>query len=135
MRKLSIKKIGINDLWLTVFFGILIINIILSLVFPLAPDDEKVHLDVVMRTATAVLAGYFISKNFIDKNPSVVTDEDERARHFFQTTVVAIIGLFSLCVMILIRYAPALSYVSAVISQTRDLYLGSVAFLMGTAEK
>lgn len=133
MRK--ILNVGINDLWLTAFFAVLLINLVLSLVIPLSPDDEKVHLDVVLRTTTAVLAGYFISKNFIGKKPIALTDEGENARHVFQTTAVAIIGLFSLGMMLVIRYAPTLPYTSATVSQIRDLYLGSVAFLMGTSGK
>lgn len=117
-----------------VFFAVLIINIVFSTIFPLSAENEKEHLDIVMRTATAVLAGYFISKNFINKKPFALTDEGKQKRHLFQTNVIGLIGIFSICIMMIIRY-PSLYYSSAVLSQIRDLYLGSVAFLMGTANE
>lgn len=61
------NEIGANDLWLSLFFIILLINLAFSMIVPLPEGHKKASLDVVTRTATAVLAGYFISKNFISK--------------------------------------------------------------------
>ena len=50
----------------------------------------------------------------------------------FQTTAVGIIGLFSLALILVIRYAYEFNFSSTNLSLVRDLYLASVAFLMGT---
>ena len=50
------NEIGANDLWLSLFFIILLINLTFSMIVPLPEGNEKASLDVVTRTATAVLA-------------------------------------------------------------------------------
>ena len=54
------KQIGINDIWLSVFMIILLVHIAVGMFLP--ADSGKEPIDVVTRTATAVLAGYFVSK-------------------------------------------------------------------------
>lgn len=102
------------------------------MIVPLPEGHEKASPDVVTRTATAVLAGYFISKNFISKKTSVDLEKSQRTRMAFQTTAVGIIGLFSLALILVIRYAYEFNFSSTNLSLVRDLYLASVAFLMGT---
>ena len=83
MKKKLLQSVGINDLWLTLYFAALIINMFISLLFPLTPAAEKAGLDIAMRTATAVLAGYFVSKGFTEKkNASLRFAKKERAKTF-----------------------------------------------------
>lgn len=69
MNKNFFRAIGINDLWLTVFFAVLVVNMFIGMVFPLSSVAEKAGIDIATRTTTAVLAGYFISKGFTEKSP------------------------------------------------------------------
>ena len=69
MNKDFFRAIGINDLWLTVFFAVLVVNMFIGMIFPLSSVAEKVGIDIATRTATAVLAGYFISKVLLKKSP------------------------------------------------------------------
>lgn len=129
------NTIGLNDIWLAVFFVILLVNLVLSMVFPLPENDSRTGLDIVTRTAVAVLSGYFISKNFTEKKPVMLEDKEKQTRHSFQTTIVALIGLFSLSLMIAVRFTESMNFSPTTLSQVRDLYLVSVAFLMGTAKE
>lgn len=133
MKKKSLHFIGINDLWLTLYFAALIINMFISLLFPLTPAAEKAGLDIAMRTATAVLAGYFVSKGFTEKKNTSPPLREEKTRKNFQSIVVAAVGTAALCIMIVVRYAESVTFSAASLSQVRDLYLASVAFLMGTS--
>ena len=117
------------------FFVILLVNLVLSMVFPLPANDPRTGLDIVTRTAVAVLSGYFISKNFTEKKPVMLEDKEKQTRHSFQTTIVALIGLFSLSLMIAVRFTESMNFSPTTLSQVRDLYLVSVAFLMGTAKE
>lgn len=128
------NHIGSNDLWLFLLFILQLIYLVLSILLPVEANSDKTSIDIVNRTATAVLVGYFISKNFISEKPKHILDEPEKTRLHFQTSVVALIGLFSLCIMIVVRYIEIISISHAILSQIRDLYLASVAFLMGTSK-
>ena len=92
MKKKLLQSVGINDLWLTLYFAALIINMFISLLFPLTPAAEKAGLDIAMRTATAVLAGYFVSKGFTEKKNASPPLREEQTRKNFQSIVVAAVG-------------------------------------------
>ena len=64
----------------------------ISLLFPLTPAAEKAGLDIAMRTATAVLAGYFVSKGFTEKKNTSPPLREEKTRKNFQSIVVAAVG-------------------------------------------
>lgn len=134
MKSKFFSVIGSNNLWLTLFFVIQLVYVVLSVTLPLQSDNDKANIDVVMRTATAVLVGYFISKNFIAKKPPEIPDIGEKTRHIFQTSIVAAIGIFSLCLMMIVRFVDSIVLSYTIMTQVRDFYLASVAFLMGTAE-
>lgn len=131
----KIKSVGMNDIWLSAFFVILLIHMAMSMMFPLPENDAKLAIDVVTRTATALLAGYFISKNFVTKTLSNYADKNKQTRHIYQTTIVAVMGLFCLFLLILIRYIPSIQVSTTTLSQVRDIYLASTAFLIGTAKE
>ena len=131
----SIKNdIGLNDLCLILFFAVQLLHLVTGMIFPLNESDPKSDIDVINRTATAVLAGYFISKKFVSLKTEIIVDNGEKIRKVFQTLVVAFIGLFSLLIMLVVRHNAYLTVSYAMLSQTRDLYFASVAFLMGTAK-
>lgn len=126
------KQIGINDIWLSVFMIILLVHIAIGMFLP--ADNGKKPIDVVTRTATAVLAGYFVSKNFVTQQPSQIEDQAQRARHNFQTNIVAATGLFALGILLTARYVRISAMSMTAISQLRDIFIASVAFLMGTSK-
>lgn len=121
------KQIGINDIWLSVFMIILLVHIAIGMFLP--ADNGKKPIDVVTRTATAVLAGYFVSKNFVTQQPSQIGDQAQRARHNFQTNIVAATGLFALGILLTARYVRISAMSMTAISQLRDIFIASVAFL------
>lgn len=129
------SRIGTNNLWLTLYFIVLLIHFAFSAAIPLPQTDMRGGIDIVTRTATAVLAGYFISQSFIKKKPKLMLDQGENVRHTFQTVIVAVLGLFCLAVILIVRYVPYFEISISIVSQARDLYLGCVAFLMGTDNK
>ena len=126
------KQIGINDIWLSVFMIILLVHIAVGMFLP--ADSGKEPIDVVTRTANAVLAGYFVSKNFVTQQQSPIEDEAQRARHNFQTNIVAATGLFALGILLTARYVRISAMSMTAISQLRDIFIASVAFLMGTSK-
>lgn len=132
--KTFIKEIGNNNLWLAIYFVILLVNLVLTMFFPLPQEDLRAGLDIVTRTATAVLGGYFISQNFIKNKPELLTDKGEIIRHAFQTALVASVGMFCLLALMLVRYIKAIEVSVSAISLLRDTYLACIAFLMGTAK-
>lgn len=125
------KYIPLNDIYLTIYFVILLISLLVSLLFPLPSNDVRNSLDVVLRTAVAVLCGYFLSSD-LGKNspPKPIAPPPKK---LYQNNVVAWLGLFSLCVLIAARYSEKAEFSAGTLSQIRDLYLASVAFLMGNS--
>lgn len=134
MKQKFFNMIGSNNLWLTLFFAIQLVYVVLSVTLPLPSGNDKANIDVVMRTATAVLVGYFISKGFINNKPIELTDIGQKTRNTFQTSIVAAIGIFSLSLMMIVRFVDSIVLSYTIMTQIRDFYLASVAFLMGTAE-
>ena len=47
--------------------GDIAVNLFLTMLFSLPQNDLRGGIDIVTRTATAVLGGYFLSQNFIKK--------------------------------------------------------------------
>lgn len=128
--KRHIGAINGNDIWLLVFFAIHIAYIALNVFFPLSSGDEKSVLDIVMRTSAAVLVGYFLSKSFASEKPS----HSSKPRLAVQTNIVGITGLFSIVLILIVRYADSTALPYNTIVQLRDFYLAAIAFLMGTSK-
>lgn len=120
MCKLQQKSIRLNDIWLTVYLAILLVHLVLSLVFPLPQNDERTAIDVVLRTAFAALSGYFLSGAFVEKNPFPEAEIPLKRKLFYQNTVVAVLGLFSLSFMLASRYSAKLDFSVGTLSQIRD---------------
>ena len=102
--------------------------------FTSATRRRKSVLDVVMRTSAAVLVGYFLSKNFMSVKISDKTLAEKSIRITIQTNVVGAVGLFSLVMILAVRFHGLISLPYNVLAQLRDFYLAAVAFLMGTAK-
>lgn len=131
----GLKSVKAGDVWLTVFFAIQIVYMTLCVFLPLPDGHEKSVLDVVTRTSAAVLVGYFLSKNFATDRTKALSGKDERSFHkTLQTNVAGIVGLFSLTMLTIIRYVDSTALPYNVVTQLRDFYLASVAFLMGTGD-
>lgn len=130
----TFNRINTNDIWLLSFFAIHFVYIALCVFLPLPQGDEKSVLDVVMRTSAAVLVGYFLSKNFMSEKISDKTLAEKSIRITIQTNVVGAVGLFSLAMILAVRFHGSISLPYNVLAQLRDFYLAAVAFLMGTAK-
>lgn len=133
MKNFKSGTICVNDIWLISFFVIQLTYTVLSTIMPVSEGNGKYVLDVIMRTSTAVLAGYFLSKNF-SKPKHRPASPESRARHTIQSNVVGIIGLFALCLTLIVRYVDRMQLPDITVAQLRDFYLASIAFLMGTSE-
>lgn len=129
-----IKEMGANNVWLIIFFVIQTVYIILCVFLPLPDGDEKSVLDVVSRTAAAVLVGYFLSKNYAASPKSTPKNTGNSSLRVLQINFAGFVGLFSLSVLVIVRYIDSVALPYNVISQLRDFYLAAVAFLMGTGE-
>ncbi len=129
-----IRYAGAGNIWLLILFIVQAIYIILYIFLPLPDGHEKSVLDVVTRTAAAVLVGYFLSKNFAADQPETVTLDQSSRRKTLQINIAGIIGLCSLSIVMTVRYVDSVTLPYNVISQIRDFYLASVAFLMGTSK-
>lgn len=130
----TFNRINTNDIWLLSFFAIHFVYIALCVFLPLPQGDEKSVLDVVMRTSAAVLVGYFLSKNFMSVKISDKTLAEKSIRITIQTNVVGAVGLFSLVMILAVRFHGSISLPYNVLAQLRDFYLAAVAFLMVTAK-
>lgn len=129
-----IRSVGAGNIWLLIFFIVQAVYIILCVFLPLPEGHEKLVLDVVTRTAAAVLVGYFLSKNFADDQSEISMIKLTTTRKTLQINVAGITGLCSLCIVMTVRYVDTVTLPYNVISQLRDFYLASVAFLMGTSK-
>lgn len=129
-----IKAIGANNVWLIVFFVIQTVYIIHCVFLPLPDGDEKSVLDVVTRTSAAVLVGYFLSKNYALSTKTLQKNAGNSTLRALQINLAGFIGLFSLSVLMFVRYADQIALPYNVMSQLRDFYLAAVAFLMGSGE-
>lgn len=134
MKNLLKNIADINDLWLIAFFVIQLAYILAGVFSPLPANDDKSVIDVVIRTSTAALAGYFMSKNFVTKNQLISTGKSNRVRHIVQSCIVGCVGLFCISVILTVRFASAVALPYNTLSQLRDFYLAAIAFLMGTSE-
>lgn len=133
MENLIKKHIRFNDIWLLIYFLIHVIYIVLCIFFPVPKENEKSVLDVVMRTSATVLIGYFLRKSFVSNKSPITSDEGKRIRIRVQSDVIGAIGLFCLCVFGIVRFISSIVMPYYIMSQLRDFYLASTAFLMGTA--
>ena len=154
----SLGKIHLVDRCLILFMGILLFQSAFNLFGGTTATPQSDNIDLIIRTSTAAIFGYFLSANFIRRssmedyeNASVRSTELEHApagtesekpvytEARLQIIVATAIGLFCLVMLILVRdissVAPHLSKSSgamATIAQFRDFVSGCVGFLIGS---
>lgn len=119
----TFNRINTNDIWLLSFFAIHLVYITLCVFFPITQGDEKSVLDVVIRTSAAVLVGYFLSKSFLNERISDKMYKEKNIRLTIQSNVVGSVGLFSLTIILTVRY-------SDFISLPYNKFLSSAIFIL-----
>lgn len=152
----ALKSIHLVDKCLILFMFVLIIQLIFSLFFQTSTSSEIAYIDVVVRTSTASIFGYFLSINFIhhtstkknaDLNSAqidenLLADEDllksVPSASRVQVIVATVIGLTCLIALLLLRNLAALTddityhpSIAATVAQFRDFVSGCVGFLIG----
>lgn len=154
--KKGLKKIHIVDKCLIVFMIILLIQSSYSLFANHTGTAETNNVDIIIRTSTASIFGYFLSANFIKKqiksnqpskhsteinknintarNNSTIKSSHSGNHNCIQIFIATAIGIFSLCVLLFsgdfdINNQSAL----ATLAQFRDFVSACVGFLIGSA--
>lgn len=137
MKRLGVRLAGLlrggagrcpADRVLALFLTVLLAQSAYSLFAGAGRSGESGHIDVIVRTASAAIFGYFLS------GPEGDTPEERRACRRLRTAWAAGVGLFCLGVLVLLRDAgPAVSTASATatVAQFRDFISGCVGFLIG----
>ncbi len=137
-------KIKLVDRCLIVFMMLLLAQCIYGLFSGESDNVYTVYIDVVVRSTSAAIFGYFLSANFNkkavrlpvqpQKEGDVATDHPEIDRHTSdqQIIIATAIGLVSLVALLIARNFMQLTAASvATASHLRDLVLGCVGFLVG----
>lgn len=181
----SLRKIKLVDRCLIVFMLVLLMQSTYTLFANKVNSQETSAIDIVVRTTSAAIFGYFLSANFIKKSGKktdavidaksnlpqtkaeitpagapakaplarnrigFLPDNDSKAElglgeitskcepasetAHLQVIIATIIGVFCLCVLILVRNFSQISpAMLATISQMRDFVSGCVGFLLGS---
>lgn len=142
------RSLHLADRFLLIFMVILQIQTAHNLFFHELVGKDSATLDVIIRTTTAAIFGYFISAGFqgesddshgedqVETEEKISNKKDYIRRIRQQTIIVATIGISSLLLLILARnYHEATTASHATISQLRDFVSGSVGFLIGHTSK
>lgn len=153
----ALSKIHLIDKCLILIMFLLLAQSAFSLFSNVEPTSEIGTIDIIVRTATASIFGYFLSSNFIRPPYKGSTEGDtqkemraaeieEEVPDFsaktatesrLQIIVTTVIALFCLIVLILVRDISGFSEADltasslAIISQFRDLVSGCIGFLIG----
>lgn len=148
--KEKINEICLTDRCLLIFMIILMAQTTYNLFYPTANITETSAVDVIIRTTSAAIFGYFISGGFLrgsanpkpknksqpleacDNSPTNNPFPDFEHRTKQQIIIVTSIGGFSLLLLIFAQNSGGLSQASiAIASQLRDFISGSVGLLIG----
>lgn len=150
-------RIHLVDRCLILFMSLLLLQSAYNMIVHHDEKGPASDIDIIVRTASASIFGYFLSANFI-KNESVAieksnsedqvesqeiesvpaehTEKTEAGR--FQIMVAAGIGLFCLAILIFLRDIPGWekgaeisATAAATVAQFRDFVSGCVGFLIG----
>lgn len=143
------KKISLADKFLLIILAILFIQTSYHLFFHELSGYDNSSVDVIIRTTTAAIFGYFIGGGFLkdsddkkqdrikDENTERIYSKENECKHNQQITIVAIFGILSLLVLIIVNNnvetLPPQSL--ATISQFRDFVSASIGLLIGHSGK
>lgn len=151
--KKSLLRIPFVDKCLILFMFILLTQSAISLFHGGAASKDANDIDLIIRTSSAAIFGYFISGNFIrhsstnrdSQNADLTISEipnqpaEDYATHKLQIIIATSIGIFCLITLLIerdLRWADNLSSSSpsanVIIAQFRDFVSGCVGFLIGT---
>ncbi len=147
------REIKLLDRCLILFMLILLSQSIYSLFSQAADTQYTSNIDVVVRTTSAAIFGYFLSANFLRRGPtktnkpqaddsdtsdepaSSPVDEESQTSHE-QIIITTLIGLVSLLALLIARDFLSITSASvATMSHLRDLVSGCVGFLVGCPVK
>lgn len=120
------------DRCLTVFMAVLLLQSAYSLFSGAASAGDGGHVDVIVRTASAAVFGYFLSAK------EEGTAEERQAAHCLRAAAAAGMGLFCLATLLALRNlslweaaAAGGESATATVAQFRDFVSGCVGFLIG----
>ncbi|MEG1744567.1 MAG: hypothetical protein RR951_09115 [Ruthenibacterium sp.] len=151
------KTIRLADRCLILLMVLLLAQSAYSLFAHEANSQETAAIDIVVRTTSAAIFGYFLSSNFIKNGMSAAVsrnspadasvraasaqiapaadDKSQYNANGEQIIIATAIGVFSLLVLIITRnFVPISPGMTAAISQLRDFVSGCVGFLLGSSE-
>lgn len=128
-----VSRIPPTDRCLILFMAVLLTQSAYSLFSPAEDGGQSSPVDVLVRTASAAIFGYFLS---VREKPSEDSPREPRCLH--QATITAI-GLFCLVTLLALRnlslWDPAEAgsdSATATVAQFRDFVSGCVGFLIGS---
>lgn len=134
MKKKSnfLKKLPFTEKILLIFMTIIYSQIIYNLLFNEINNDNTSPIDTIVRTAASSIFGYFLGANIEveDKNDNKETKTTYNKTKE-NTIIIAVLGIVSLLIMLIIRNFSTLNYSSiASISQLKDFVSASVGYLV-----
>lgn len=128
----TISMIRPADRCLVLFMAVLLVQSAYSLFSGGKSAGEGGHIDVIVRTASAAIFGYFLSAR------EEGTPEQRRTCHCLRAAAAAGIGLFCLATLLILRNlalwdagSAGGESVTATVAQFRDFISGCVGFLIG----
>ncbi len=125
------KKLEVKDRILLVMMAVLMIQTGITLLHIVPGLEGNDSVDIVVRTTTASIFGYFLGSTFL-KNKEEEPSQQELRRQHQQLVLVGALGMTSLTLFLLGRN---LAFVTdsdyATMAQLRDFVSGSVGMLIG----
>lgn len=140
------KSVCLVDKFLIAFMAILFSYTTINLFFHAFVSESSNTIDIIIRTSSAAIFGYFLSGNFVKtktnpKEPNTLTPAMESKTNTSrcnktQVVVVSMIGIFSLILLGIVRtFFSITPEITATVSQLRDFVSAGVGFLVGCGKE
>ena len=142
----KIKSIHTVDKFLIIIMLMLLLQSAMALFIQRDLITQSNNIDIVVRTSSASIFGYFLSENFIKpdsstKNENIITISSDEISppkkniyscKTIQITIIALISIISLLILLVIRnFFTVSSENIAILSQLRDFVSSGIGFLVG----
>ena len=142
----KIKAIHTVDKFLIIIMLILLLQSVAALFLHRDLITQSNNIDIIVRTSSASIFGYFLSENFIKpdtstKNENIISissdeilppNENINSSKNIQITIIALISIISLLILLVIRnFFTVSSENIATLSQLRDFVSSGIGFLVG----